>query len=103
VLKPDVFFGLYRPVLAGLRISFHLVDNRHKVSVKADVYHFVQSGIPNAGIAFQAAGSVSRIGLVDFAPADAFHALEIFAEIPVNVSDVVHFIFSFTSGVLPSF
>jgi hypothetical protein len=46
---------------------------------------------------------MSRISLVDFAPADVFHALEIFAEIPVNVSDVVHFIFSFALRVLPSF
>ena len=50
VLKPDVFSGLYRPVLADSRISFYLVNDRHKVSVKADVYHFIQSGVPDAGI-----------------------------------------------------
>jgi len=91
--------GLCRPVLAGSR---HSINNCHKVSVKAYVYHLVKSGIPHAGIVFQTAGSMGRISLVDFAPADNLYTLEIFSEVSVSVGDVVHFIFSFTLGVLPS-
>jgi hypothetical protein len=92
--------GLCRPVLAGSR---HSINNFHKVSVKAYVYHFAESIIPDAGIMFQTARSAPGISLVDFAPADHFHTLEIFAKIPVSVCDVVHFVFSFTRGILPSF
>jgi len=92
--------GLYRPVLTGSR---HSINNCYKVSVKAYVYHLVKSGIPHAGIVFQTAGSMGRISLVYFAPADRLHALEVFSKIPVSVNDVVCFIFSFTLGVLSSF
>jgi hypothetical protein len=80
-----------------------LINNSDKVNVKAYVNHFPQSIIPDAGILFYAAGSMSRIRLVNLAPADVLYTLKIFFKIPVNVSDVIHFICSFTLGVLPSF
>lgn len=92
--------GLCRPVLAGSR---HSINDFHKVSVKAYVYHFAEFIVPHAGIVLQTAGSAARKGPVDFAPADNFYTLKIFPKVPVSVNDVVHLIFSFTLEALPSF
>jgi hypothetical protein len=71
-LSPDVFSGLCRPVLAGSRYS---INNFHKISVKAYVYHLAESIIPDAGVLFQTAGIVRIVCFVDFAPAGNFYTL----------------------------
>lgn len=76
-------------------LHIRLVNDRHKVSVKADVYHFAESGIPHASVLFDAAGGVCGIGSVNLAFADRFYPLEIFHKMPFDVSNVVHCLFSF--------